>query len=374
MTQSAHPMLPTANHDETAQQLFVRDLKVYLAEQIEPHLRPVAEALDPGPESNSRVETIYSRLHENETFRAYASLRRTSQELLWDAIGDSVERQKADLEAKAAAAPELGSLTLDPDFKAPEYLADRDVHLMPGGYHDNSDGVSQGAVMDRGGAVYMLGRNGGLMNDVRGHTLVQHLYTCYPDSEPTRILELGCGIGSSLVPVAKAFPDAEVHGIDVGASVLRYALARARHLGAAVHLSQDNAEHTRFEDESFDLVFSCVLLHETSEEGIHNVMKESYRLLKPGGIAVHLEVPHRYEAMDLWSKIRGEIEFDYNNEPNWKFAISADYAAVLRQAGFKDPLVGYQDATPAPKRGEGNFSTTSKGTFRSWFVASARKD
>lgn len=373
MTQAAHPMLPTATHDEVAQQLFVRDLKVYLAEQIEPPLRPVAEALDPGPTSNARVETIYSGLHENEAFRAYASLRRTSQDMLWTAIADSVERQSQGLEEKAAAAPELGSLTLDPDFQVPEYLADRDVHLMPGGYHDNSDGVLQGALMDRGGAVYMLGRNGGLMNDVRGHTLVSHLYTCYPDFQPTRILELGCGIGSSLVPVASAFPEAEVHGIDVGASVLRYALARARHLGVSVHLSQDNAEHTRFEDESFDLVFSCVLLHETSEAGIHNVMKESYRLLKPGGIAVHLEVPHRYEAMDLWAKIRGEIEFDYNNEPNWKAAISADYSAVLRQAGFKDPLVGYQDATAAPKRGEGTFSDTSKGTFRSWFVASARK-
>ena len=368
-----HAMLPSANHDELAEQLFVRDLKVYLTEAIEPHFRERAEALDPGPASNARIETVYERLHEDETFRAWAMLRRTSQDMLWAEIADSVHRQAGDLTEAASAAPQLGSLTLDPEFEQPAYLAAGDVHLMPGGYvHDTGD-VTQGAIMDRGGAVYMLGRNGGLMNDVRGHTLVSHLYTLYPDFAPADILELGCGIGASLVPVAKAFPDARVHGVDVGGSMLRYALARANHLGAAVHLSQDNAERTRFPDESFDLVFSCVLLHETSPDAISRIMEESYRLLKPGGIVAHLEVPQRYESMDLWGKIRGEIEADYNNEPNWKAAISADYGPLLASVGFKDVAVGYQAATGNPVRGEGRFTHQSEGVFRSWFVASARK-
>lgn len=367
-----HVMLPQANHDETIEQLFVRDFKVWMTEQVEPSMRKAAEALDPGPASNSRVETVYTRLQEDDAFRAWASLRRTSQEMLWDAVEASVERQADVLEAKAAEAPELGSLTLaDGDFALPHYLAEADVHLMPGGY-GGGDGVVQGALMDRGGAVYMLGRNGGFMNDGRGKTLVSHLRTLYPDFAPKRILELGCGVGSSIVPVAKAFPDAEVHGIDVGASMLRYALARARHLGVAVEFAQDNAEHTRFPDGSFDLVFSCVLLHETSGEAIGRILAESRRLLAPGGVAVHLEVPNRYEQMDLWAKIRGEIEIDFNNEPAWKDAISVDYDVLMRQAGFSDVRLGYQDACFAPEPGPGEYTPTSKGVFRSWFVASGR--
>jgi len=368
-----HVMLPSASHDEAAEQYFVRDLKVYLTEAIEPQFRERAQALDPGPASNARVETVYERLHEDEDFRAWAMLRRTSQDMLWAEIADSVGRQADVLNALAADAPATGSLTLDPDSVQPPYLAKGDVHLMPGGYAHDIGGVEQGAIMDRGGAVYMLGRNGGLMNDVRGHTLVSHLYTLYPDFAPARILELGCGIGASLIPVATAFPEAEVHGVDVGASMLRYALARARHLGATVHLAQDNAERTRFPDKSFDLVFSCVLLHETSPDAIDRIVEESHRLLKPGGIVAHLEVPQRYDQMDLWGKIRGEIEADYNNEPNWKAAISADYAALLKAAGFRDVAVGYQSATSSPVRGEGRFSDQSEGVFRSWFVASARK-
>ena len=365
-------MLPEATHDEVAEQLFVRDLKQWVGGAAEQPARALAARLDPGPASNARVETAYERLHETPAFRTWASVRRSSQELMWDAIDRSVARQRDTLEERAAAAPDLGSLTLRDNFTVPDYLATRDVHLMPGGYQRDDGGIGQGATMDRGGAVYMLGRNGGFLNDGRGKTLVQHLFAVYPDLRPRRILELGCGIGASLVPVATAFPEAEVHGVDVGASILRYALARSQHLGVAVHLSQDDAEHTRFADASFDLVFSCVLLHETSEAAITNIMAESRRLLRPGGVAVHLEVPQRYQEMDLWGKIRGQIEADYNNEPAWKAAISADHAALLRGSGFADVVTGYQDMTFAPRRQAGGFSDTSKGVFGSWFVASGR--
>ncbi|WP_404476742.1 class I SAM-dependent methyltransferase [Novosphingobium sp. BL-52-GroH] len=373
MTTDTHPMLPTASHDEAAAQLFVRDLKTFLSAEIEPGLRARADRADPGPSSNARVETVYERLHKDEAFRAWASLRRTSQEMLWARVGESVDRQAATLEARAAAAAPLGSLTLASDFVQPDYLADAEVHIMPGGYFHDEGSVLQGALMDRGGAVYMLGRNGGFLNDGRGKTLLAHLYALYPDLEPARILELGCGVGASIVPIATAFPQAQTYGVDVGASMLRYALARARHLGAAVHFVQDDAEGTRFEDESFDLVFSCALLHETSPDGIEAVVRESRRLLRPGGVVIHLEVPQRYEELDLWGRIRGEIEADYNNEPNWKVAISTDYRAAFERAGFADVAVGYQDATRAPAPGQGGFGPESKGVFRSWFVASARK-
>lgn len=369
---STHPMLPQANHDELSEQLFIRDLKGWLGGEVEGHQRALAARLDPGPQSNAREETVYEALHRHDPFRGWASLRRTSQEMLWDAIATSVERQGESLNARAGQY-EAGSVTLADDAGPPDYIASRDVHLMPGGYQHDEGGVLQGAVMDRGGAVYMLGRNGGLLNDGRGRTVLAHLYARFPDFEPGRILELGCGVGASLVPVASAFPEAEVHGIDLGASMLRYARARAASMGATIHVSQDDAEATRFPDGSFDFVFSAVLMHETSPGAIPRILAESRRLLAPGGVAIHLEVPQRYEAMDLWGRIRGQIEADYNNEPAWRAAISADYDALMRQAGFTDVATGYQDAARGePERGGGGFGQASKGVFGSWFVASGR--
>lgn len=369
---SSHPMLPDTTHDEMSQQLFVRDLKMYLGSQIEPLQGQIAQHLDPGPAHNDRDAEAFARLHEVPAFRAWAGMFRASQELMWDDVWTSVERQSGDLDALAAQVT-LGSLTLDPDFHAPAYLVDGHVHIMPGGYTFEAEGVAQGAMMDRGGAVYMLGRNGGFLNDGRGKTVLAHVYAQYPDLNPTRILELGCGVGTSLVPVAQAFPQAESYGLDVGASMLRYAHARAGHLGVAAHFVQGSAEQAPFPDASFDLVFSAALMHETSAEAIGRILAESHRLLRPGGVAVHLEVPSRYDSLDLWSQIRSQVERDYNNEPAWQAATSADYDALMRAAGFADPAVGFQDAAWAPAPGQGGFGQENKGVFRSWFIASGRR-
>lgn len=366
-----HALLPQASHDERAEQLFVRDLKSYVAATIEPLVSTTADQLDPGAAHNARAEETYRQLQQTDGFADYLALRRASQNLLWSLVSHSVERQRDALDAAAAAVPARGSLTLDPDFVQPAYLADRDVHLMPGGYARDPGGVAQGALMDRGGAVYMLGRNGGFLNDGRGWTLASHLKTRWPEHAPGRMLELGCGIGASTVPVALAFPDAEVHALDVGNSMLRYAHARASELGATIHFHQGNAEATPYPDASFDCVFTCVVLHETSQAAIGAIMKECARLLKQGGVVAHLEVPQRYDSIPLWTQVRGEIELDYNNEPNWKTAISADYAAHLAQAGFIDIETGFQDAARSATAGD--YSAQSKGVFHSWFVASGRK-
>ncbi|MCE7796483.1 class I SAM-dependent methyltransferase [Sphingobium sufflavum] len=366
-----HPMLPDANHDEMAEQLFVRDFKTFLSGAVETEQRAAALTLDPGKRHNARTEQVFERLHDLDSFRSWASLRRSAQELMWDVVGASIGRQARDLEDRAHAAPALGSVTIDPEFVTPAHLADTDVHLMPGGYQGDDGGVGQGALMDRGGAVYMLGRNGGFMNDARGHTAAAHLMERFPDFAPRHILELGCGIGSSIVPVASYYPGAETHGIDVGASQLRYAHARAAHIGVPVHLRLGDALHAPFPDQSFDLVFTCVTIHELQPGTIGAMLDECHRLLRPGGIVLHLEVPQRYEKMDLWERIRDEIEARYNNEPNWKAAISANYTTLLGQAGFSGIVVGYQDATTSAQRGRSGFGVESKGVFRSWAVMSA---
>lgn len=373
----AHPMMPDASHDELAHQLFVRDVKICVGEQLDPPLRRLAEALDPGEDldDRDRIDRLQARLHGFDSYRDWVSLRRASQEMLWDVVGGTVERQATTLDARARAVQPRGSLRLDPDFRLPPYLDAADTHMMPGGYKFDAAGdtVLQGAIMDLGGAVFMLGRNGGMMNDVRGHTAVSHLFARFRGLQPERILEMGCGVGASAVAVASYFPDAEMHAIDVGASMLRYAHARAEHLGARIHFSQQNAEHTDFPDASFDIVYSCVVMHETSPEALRNILAESHRLLRPGGVAVHLEVPMREETLDVWGKLLGDFEERYNNEPHWRGALGTDFAAELKRAGFAEVAVGYQEATPTARRGNNGFSEECQGLFRSWFVASGRK-
>lgn len=257
----------------------------------------------------------------------------------------------------------------------PRYIDAMDIHCMPGNYHavSRDNDVRQGALFDRAAAIYHMGRNGGFMNDIRGHTVVQHFLHRWPNAKPARILDIGCTVGHSTVAVASYFPEAEVHAIDVGAGLLRYAWARAEHIGAGIHFSQQNAEETNFPDNHFDFVYSSTVLHETSRKALPRIMDECRRVLKPGGALIHLEVPGHYATLDTWGRIRGDYEIIYNNEPFWRGALSTDFKKLVEDAGFKDVQRGYQDATPAAEAGKGAFRDASLGVHRSWFIVSAVK-
>lgn len=369
----AHPLIALPTHDELAEQMFVRDLKIFVLQDVEPtqarNARAEAANID-RTATNDPADVLRRRMAHSRGFRNWLALKRESQRQLWTSVADSVERQADTLEALATIDNPLGSVRTNADFAVPEYIARGDIHLMPGGNAVDDGSVLQGAVMDRGGAVYMLGRNGGMLNDLRGQTAMAHSLTRDPGFAPRRILDMGCGIGTSTVPAATCFPDAEVHGIDVGASMLRYAHGRAEHLGAAIHFSQQSAEATDFEDGSFDLVYSCVLFHETSEAAMGRILAESRRLLRPGGMAIHLEVPLLHGNEDLWTELNGLLEAQYNNEPNWRGALTADYPALMAAAGFADVQCGYQSTSPAARSGPFEFGPANKGVFRSWFVAS----
>jgi SAM-dependent methyltransferase len=368
-----HPLIAQPTHDELEEQLFVRDLKLYVMGVLEPVQKQIAgkvgsDMADVG--TNNPVGELRERMEAFDSFGTWISVKRESQRQLWAAVGDSVERQAERLEAIADITEPRGSVRVDLAFVEPDYIATGDIHLMPGGNAFDDGSILQGAVMDRGGAVYMLGRNGGMLNDLRGQTAIAHLLTRFPDLVPTRILDMGCGIGTSTVPAAVCFPDAEVCGIDVGASMLRYAHARAEHLGAKIEFSQQSAEHTDFADGSFDVVYSCVILHETSPAAMANILAESHRLLRPGGVAIHLEVPLLHNFGDMWDELSSELEAQFNNEPNWRGALSADYAGLMTAAGFSQVETGYQSTAFDARSGAKVFKDTSDGVFRSWFVTS----
>jgi hypothetical protein len=113
-----------------------------------------------------------------------------------------------------------GSLTLDPDLDVPENVAGIDVHLMPGGYA-NVDHPGAGAVYDNGLAVFSAGFMGPDLNDI-GLSMSNYVKHRFPDFAPARILDCGCTVGHNAAAWAQTYPDAEVHGVDVSASVLTY--------------------------------------------------------------------------------------------------------------------------------------------------------
>jgi 2-polyprenyl-3-methyl-5-hydroxy-6-metoxy-1,4-benzoquinol methylase len=127
-----------------------------------------------------------------------------------------------------------------------------------------------------------------------------------------------------------------VHGIDVGAPVLRYAHARAQALGVAIDFSQQNAEQTDFAAGSFDLVLSHIVLHETSKSALVRVLAECRRLLKPGGLMLHLEIPRGRTDIE---KFMHNWESYNNNETFSRYMTDLDLKGEAVKAGFSAEAV-----------------------------------
>ncbi len=341
--QYRHSVLPRTNQDEGSRQEFVKSLKLFLATNISPRNRQVYEQLAKpeferkhGRPPKDRHE-VRKTMNDQSHYRFWSSMLRTSQEMMWASCQTPVERQLDQLiEQSKQATSEKSNLRLNPSLEIPKYHTAVDIHCQPGAYHTEftDDDVAAGALYDSGVYLYAMGRMGPFNEDM-GASQVAYIKEQYPDFAPKRILDLGCAVGHSTLPYVDAFPDAEVHAIDVAAPMLRYANARACSLGRAVSFSQQNAESMDFEDGSFDLIVSHILLHETSAKALKNILAECYRLLAPGGVMVHSETPP-YKDMDEYDAFILDWDTYNNNEPFWGYTHELDLPKIVKQAGF-DP-------------------------------------
>ena len=345
-----HAMMAQTTHDENARLDFICTFKEHVTgplaqgnravydKEVEPHF---VRAHNRPPLNRHEV---HRGMRDNDYWQMYGSLFRLCQELKQDYGGDPVHRQIGSLIDKARGYRDnatKGSLRLDENLEIPRYHTAVDIHCLPGGYHTEGapDDVTSGAMYDPGVYFFAMGAMGEYNEDM-GVSLIRWLGQEHPDFKPRRILDMGCTVGHCTIPYAEAFPDAELHASDVAAPVLRYAHARAEAMGHAVHFSQQNAERTDFEDGSFDLIVSHIMLHETSRRAIYNIMQECHRLLRPGGMVVHAEAPVENAKLAPFDAFMRDWATHYNAEPFWGTLHDMDLDEPALQAGFaKDNMI-----------------------------------
>ncbi len=341
-----HDLRIEPTSDELARQDFMSNMRTYVLHDLANGMRSLYDKkVEPAFKRKKKrapkdgVE-VHKALKDETYFKFYSSMRCNTQEMVFRSVIPTVERNQQELKTKAKAFSKStrkakGTLNIPKGFVVPRSVSALDVHLMPGNYDTEygKDDVVQGAIYDNGISVFSMGFFGDRLDDI-GRSIAMFIKTRYPKFNPERILDMGCTVGHNTLPWAEAFPDAETHGIDAGAPVVRYAHGRAQAEGTTVHFHQGDAEDPGFEDESFDLIFSSMFLHEVSPKGIPKVFKHAHRLLKPGGLMLHMELPPN---SDLPAYERFYLDWDsyYNKEPFYKSFRDSDLVAVCREAGFK---------------------------------------
>ncbi len=337
-----HGMTIKPTRDEQSRQAFVGSLRAHI-------LGPMAEGMKQHyeerlvPAFRRRTgrdpvdgEEVHDLMQAEDCFRLYSSVRYNAQEMVHNSVIPTVERQLDELNERGRQIRKDGKspIALNPDFETPKNVASIDVHLTPGSYHTEfaEDDVAQGAIYDNSINVFAFNQMGRNVDDI-GTTMSNYIRLKFPEFKPERILDCGCTVGHNTVPWKLTYPQADVHGIDVSAPVLRYAAARSRGFGADVNFHQMSATSLDFPDNHFDVVFSSMFLHELPLKDIRAYLAEAHRVLKPGGLLITMELPPN-SNLEAYDQFYLDWDSYYNNEPYYKPYRDQSNKELCRQAGF----------------------------------------
>jgi arsenite methyltransferase len=148
------------------------------------------------------------------------------------------------------------------------------------------------------------------------------------------VLDLGSGGGIDVLLSAKRVgPTGKVYGVDMTDDMLALARANAARAGAGnVEFLKGQIEAVPLPDASVDVIISNCVINLSADK--RRVIREAFRLLKPGGrfavsdVVVRGEVPAAVrESMELWvGCIAGALS-------------EGDFLALLTEAGFAEASI-----------------------------------
>jgi len=130
----------------------------------------------------------------------------------------------------------------------------------------------------------------------------------FPKSLPAasrRALEIGCGPGRLIRPMSRYF--GEIHGIDVSDEMIAKARLKLQGIPHAHVQPASGSDLAMFPDAYFDFVYSyAVFQHIPSAEVVFSYLRETVRVLKPGGVArLHINgLPKTSKSYTTWEGVR----------------------------------------------------------------------
>lgn len=343
-------------HDSRARGDFVLALKSWAvrecARKVHAHydaaIAPQLEHQKGAPLSDTSLEDrklAKQALAEELPFQLWCKLSYESQGMKWQHVDRVVHENLESLQAIAdyylQRPDKLGSLTLDPELELPTNISHHEIHRQPRGfafeYHDRD--ISAGALYNMGaliGPAVAAGRGRLAQNRSAGDYLCELVRERFPDLAPAAVLELGCGTGRNTPAYRRAFPDARVVAVDCAPGLLRWAFVYAECQGTPVEFIQMDVSKMSFPDASFDLVASHIVGHETTRKHLPRMIAEAWRVLRPGGVMFHMDVPIQPGYIGLCDQVLNDFQVRHNGEPFWMGWADADIPGIMREIGIPD--------------------------------------
>ncbi|KAI8805419.1 S-adenosyl-L-methionine-dependent methyltransferase [Cladochytrium replicatum] len=192
-----------------------------------------------------------------------------------------------------------------------------------------------------------------------------------------KVLDVGCGSGIWLAEMHRDFPNGEYFGVDISTSA--FAQAFQNIAAQRITLVEGNVlERLPFEDNTFDYVHQQRLALAIPERLWPAVIKELYRVLKPGGVLDLIEfdpMPEHYGTPAKIQKDRDEVSTEMFKARGIDIHIASALPALVRNSQLfdfvkderRDPNLGWggeigilwQDVINKGKAGMAAFATAA---------------
>ncbi|KAK2983715.1 hypothetical protein RJ640_016619 [Escallonia rubra] len=182
---------------------------------------------------------------------------------------------------------------------------------------------------------------------VRGNWLQaieQHHQQYSGNSQIRDILDVGCSVGVSTRYLADRFPSAKVTGLDLSPYFLAVAQFKEKKSFPRknpVSWVHANGESTCLPSQSFDLVSVAYVLHECPKRAIINLVKEAFRLLRPGGTIALTDNSPKSKILQELSPVLFTLM--KSTEPFLDEYYLTDLEGTMREAGFVNVLTSLTD-------------------------------
>ena len=278
---------------------------------------------------------------------------------MWDAVQTTTDRiiddRVAAFECLQASQDRQGTMRLSDTLVIKAPITTTEIHRQPGGYWRERRVNDLEAALNYSGTVELYRNAKGMSTGARpapdslGQFVSSVARRYAPDLEPLTIVDMGCGTGEQTLAYKREFPAARVTGIDCARPFIRFAHSHAESEGVAIDFAEMDAGTTDFADNSVDLIVSIIMFHETSKAQVHDIMKECWRILRPGGLVLHLDVPYQPARMPLAKQVTNHWQVRNNGEPFWTGFAELDMREEAIAAGF-DPataFANYESVGPA---------------------------
>ncbi len=155
-----------------------------------------------------------------------------------------------------------------------------------------------------------------------------------------KLLDVGCGIGNSILPFAKN--GFECFGVDISTEMIRLAKRFSEKHGMKINLKEGDILSIDFQKNKFDYVISIAVLHHLdSEEKRLKALKEIKRVLKKGGnifLTVWNKKTKQNDAYMPWTSKGVKYERYYH------FFGKRELKDLLEKSGFREIRI-FEDQT-----------------------------